>query len=72
MKTIGWVLLIVGLAMLVFRGINFKTKEKVVDVGPVEINKTEDHHIGWPVYAGGIFTVAGLILVVAGSRKSAG
>ena len=72
MKTIGWVLLIVGVAMLVLRGINFKTKEKVVDLGPVEINKTEEHHIGWPVYAGGIFALAGLIMVVAGSKKSAG
>jgi hypothetical protein len=72
MKTIGWILLIACLAMLVFRGINFQTKEKIVDLGPVEINKTESHHVGWPVYLGGIFTVTGLILVVTGSRKPAG
>lgn len=69
MKRFGWILLVIGLVMLIFRGINFKTKEKVVDLGPVEINKTTNHHLGWPVYAGGILTIAGIILVAAGSRK---
>jgi hypothetical protein len=71
MKIFGWVLLIVGVIMLLIRGINYKTKEKVVDLGPVEINKTENHWVGWPLYAGGILTLAGVIMVVAGSKKSA-
>jgi hypothetical protein len=69
MKTFGWVLLVIGVLMLVFRGINYSTKEKVVDIGPVEINKTENHFLGWPVYAGGIFTLAGVIMVAAGSKR---
>jgi hypothetical protein len=69
MKLFGWILLVIGILMLLFRGINYTTKEKVVDIGPVEINKTENHNLGWPVYAGGIFTLAGVILVVAGSRR---
>ncbi len=70
MKIFGWVLLVVGVVMLLFRGINFKTKEKVVDLGPVEINKTENHNIGWPIYAGGILTLAGVIMVVTASKKN--
>jgi hypothetical protein len=69
MKTSGWVILIIGVVMLVFRGINFTTKEKVVDLGPVEINKTENHRLGWPVYAGGILVLGGILLLVAGSKK---
>ena len=69
MKLFGWILLVIGILMLLFRGINYTTKEKVVDLGPVEINKTENHSLGWPVYAGGILTLAGVILVVAGSRR---
>jgi hypothetical protein len=71
MKIFGWILLFVGVIMLVIRGINFKTKEKVVDLGPVEINKTENHSVGWPLYAGGILTLAGVVLVVSASRKNA-
>jgi hypothetical protein len=69
MKTIGWVLLVIGVLMLLFRGINYTTKEKVVDLGPVEINKTENHSLGWPVYAGGVLTLAGVVLVAMGSKK---
>ncbi len=69
MKTIGIVLIVVGIAMLLFRGFSVQKKEKVVDVGPLEVNKTENHWIGWPVYAGGIAIVAGLIMVVADRKK---
>jgi hypothetical protein len=71
MKIFGWVLIVVGIAMLLLRGIHYKTQEKVVDIGPVEINKTENHNIGWPVYAGGIITLAGIFMVVTASKKSA-
>lgn len=70
MKTFGWILLVIGIVMLIFRGINYTTKEKVVDLGPVEINKTENHSLGWPVYAGGILSLAGVLLLVTGSKKN--
>lgn len=69
MKTIGIVLIVVGIAMLLFRGFSVQKKEKVVDVGPLEVNKTENKWIGWPVYAGGVAIVAGLIMVVADRKK---
>lgn len=69
MRTIGIVLIIVGIVMLLFRGFSVQKKEKVVDVGPLEINKTENKWIGWPVYAGGIAIVAGLIMIVADRKK---
>ena len=55
--------------MLLFRGFSVRTEEKVIDVGPLEVNKKENKWIGWPVYAGGIAIVAGLIMVVADRKK---
>ncbi len=69
MRTIGIVLLVIGIGMLLFRGFSVKKEEKVIDVGPLEVNKTENKWIGWPVYAGGIAIVAGLIMVVADRKK---
>ena len=69
MRTVGIILIVVGIAMLVFRGFSVKTEEKVIDVGPLEVNKKENKWIGWPVYAGGIAIVAGLIMVVADRKK---
>jgi len=68
MKTLGLVLIIAGIAMIVIRGFSVQTQKKVVDLGPVEINKKENKWIGWPTYAGGIVAVVGVVLVL-GSRK---
>lgn len=69
MKVIGIILIIVGLAMIILKGFNFQTEKKVADVGPVEINKTESHHVGWPTYVGGIVLIGGVVLVIAGARS---
>ena len=69
MKTLGIVLIAIGILMLIFRGFSFTKEKKVVDLGPVEINKKEKHAVGWPVYAGGIALCAGVIVLVA-ARKS--
>ena len=69
MRTAGIVLIVVGIAMLIFRGFSVKTEKKVVDLGPLEINKKENKWIGWPVYAGAIAIVGGLIMVVADKKK---
>lgn len=69
MRTIGIVLIIAGILMLVFRGINFTTEKKVVDLGPVEINKKERQSVNWPLYAGIVVTLAGAVMVVADKKK---
>jgi hypothetical protein len=69
MKVLAAILIIAGIAMIVFRGFNVQTKKKVVDLGPVEINKTQNNWIGWPTYAGGIAAAAGVILLVAGKKR---
>jgi uncharacterized membrane protein HdeD (DUF308 family) len=70
MRTIGIVLVIAGILMLVFRGINFTTEKEVVDLGPLEINKKERKSVNWPLYAGIVVTLAGIVMVVADKRKA--
>ncbi len=69
MRTIGIVLIIAGILMLVFRGINFTTEKKVVDLGPLEINKKEKQSVNWPLYAGIVVTLAGAVMVIADKKK---
>lgn len=69
MKILGIILIVGGILMFVFGNITFTRKEKIVDVGPVEINKKEKKTIEWPNYAGGISIVAGVVvLIMAGKR----
>lgn len=70
MKTLGICLIILGIVMCVFTSINFTKEEKVVDLGPLEINKKENKHIGWPVYAGiGVGMIGVAVLATSKSKK---
>ncbi len=71
MRIAGVILIVLGIAMMAFNGFNFTTKKKVVDVGPLEINKEENHPVAWPTWTGGLVLGAGIVLVIAGRRKGA-
>ena len=70
MKTLAIVLLVIGGIMMVFTGFNIVTKKKVVDLGPVEINKEEKTPIYWSPVTGGILLAAGIVVLVASKRKA--
>ncbi len=72
MRIIGIILIVLGLAMMAFNGFRFTTEKKVVDLGPLEINKKESHPVYWPSWTGGIAMVAGIVLLVTGRRKDRG
>jgi hypothetical protein len=71
MRTVAAILIVLGIVMIFFRGFNLQTEKKVVDIGPVEVNKKENHWVGWPVYAGGVAIVAGVVMLVAGRKQNA-
>ncbi|OQP56284.1 hypothetical protein [Niastella populi] len=70
MKALGIVLIVIGIAMILIRGINFTTEKEVVDVGPIEINKKEKKAVGWPTYAGIAVAVVGAVILVTSTRKT--
>jgi len=45
MKPLAIVLIVIGAIMMIITGVNIATKKEVVDLGKVEINKTENHPI---------------------------
>lgn len=70
MKVVGIILIVGGILMLIFRGFSFTQQKKLVDIGPLEINKQEKKSVGWPLYSGGIALAAGVIILVADKKKS--
>ena len=69
MKVLGIILVIAGILMLAFNGINFQKKENIAKIGPIEINKNENKHIGWPVYTGIIVGIAGIGFILVSGKK---
>ncbi|MGQ0826922.1 MAG: hypothetical protein ACT4ON_00865 [Bacteroidota bacterium] len=71
MKNLGVVLVIVGAVMMLITGFNYVTKEKVVDVGALEINKEKNHPVQWSPIVGGILLVGGIILIATSNKHKA-
>ena len=69
MKTFGVILIVVGIAMILMRGFSVVTEKKVVDVGPIEVNKKENKWIGWPTYAGAAVAIVGVVMVMSDRRR---
>lgn len=70
MKVIAVLLIVLGLVALAYGGITMTTRDKIVDLGPVEVTQEEKHRLPLPPVVGGIAVAAGIIMLVAGARKS--
>jgi hypothetical protein len=69
-KVIAVLLIVLGLVALAYGGITMTTRDKIVDLGPVEVTQEEQHRLPLPPIVGGVAVAAGIILLVAGSKKS--
>lgn len=63
-KGIGIILIIIGVIMTVYTGFNYRTTEKVVDIGPIEINKEKSNPVQWTPIMGVVIVVVGSVLVI--------
>lgn len=67
-RTIGIILLIVGVIMLIWTGFTYTKKEKIVDAGPLQISADRQKTVSWPPYVGGILVIGGIVLLVTGKK----
>lgn len=66
MKIAGIVLIVVGLLIVIWGAFGFTTREKVVDIGPIQATKDTEHHVPYGPIAGAIIAVGGVLLLVKG------
>lgn len=69
MRAIGIVLIIAGILMLIFSNISFTKEKKLVDIGPLEVNRKEKQTFAWPNYAGILAVVGGIALIVLDKKR---
>ena len=65
----GVVLIVLGLTTLTYQGITYTTREKVIEVGPVQVTAEKEHAIWLPPLLGAVAVGAGVVLVIVGSRR---
>jgi hypothetical protein len=72
MKTnalIGIILIVVGVIAFAYQGITYTTREKVIDLGPLQVTADKTKTIPLPPIVGGIALVGGIVLLVMGNKK---
>jgi LPXTG-motif cell wall-anchored protein len=68
-KTLGLIIIVIGLIMTLYTGFNYVTKEKVVDIGAIEITKDKDHTTSWSPFIGiGVMVIGGVVFLY-GKKK---
>jgi hypothetical protein len=67
-KLIGILLIAFGIFALVMGGISYTDRDKVLDIGPVEVEATERETIPLSPIVGIASLAGGVALVIAGAR----
>ncbi len=69
-KVIGIALIVLGVIALVYQGITYTTKEKVLDIGPFKAEVEKQRTIPLPPVLGVVALVGGIVLLVVAGRRS--
>jgi drug/metabolite transporter (DMT)-like permease len=67
---LGALLILAGVIALSLGGFSFTTRDKVAEVGPVEVTAQQRRSVPLPPLLGGLAIVGGVVLIVVGSRKA--
>jgi Short repeat of unknown function (DUF308) len=70
LRTVGIILIVLGIVALIFQGITYTTREKVIDIGPIQATAKKEKTIPLPPVLGAISLVGGIVLLIAGGKKS--
>jgi len=71
-KTIGIIIMVIGLVMTLYTGFNYVTREKVADIGGIEIIADKDNTVSWGPFVGiGVIVIGGVVLLT-GRKNSSG
>lgn len=72
MKTLAVILILAGAITMITIGEFVATEEKVVDIGKVEIGKSENHRVSWSLTVGGVLPAVGFVTLLMSKKKPIG
>ena len=67
---VGIALILLGIIAFAYQGISYTSREKVIDVGPLQASVDTKKTIPLSPLLGGLVLVGGIVLVVVGTKKT--
>ena len=69
MRLMGIILIVLGILALVYQGIQYTSREKILDIGSIKLSANTKKTIPLPPIVGGVAIVAGITMIFADRRK---
>ena len=67
---VGLILIAIGIVALAYGGFSYTKREKIIDAGPLQVSADREKTVPLPPILGGICLVGGIVLLLAGNKKS--
>jgi len=67
--TIGIILIIFGIASLAYHGFEYTTREKIAQIGTMQVTQETQKEVYFPPIMGGLAIAAGIVLVIVARKK---
>jgi hypothetical protein len=68
MKSVGMILIVVGLALGIFGFYQSSQDRKLLEIGELEIKKESGFQLNWMIVGGGILFIAGIVAAATQKR----
>ncbi|MCB2180533.1 MAG: DUF3185 domain-containing protein [Desulfobulbaceae bacterium] len=68
-KLIAVILIAIGIVAFAYQGISYTTREKVIDIGPIQMTAEKTRTLPLPPIVGAIALVGGIALLVLGKKS---
>lgn len=66
---VGIILIVLSIVGFAYQGITYTTREKVIDIGPIQATAEKEKTIPLPPVFAGAALVGGIALVIIGSKS---
>jgi uncharacterized membrane protein len=67
---VGIALILLGIVAFAYQGITYTSREKIIDIGPIQATAETEKTIPLSPVLGGLALVGGIVLVVVGAKKA--
>jgi hypothetical protein len=69
MKKAGIIIIVIGIVLTIFTGFRFFTREKIVDMGDLQISRNKKHVLAWsPLVGLAVIAVGGGVYLLGTKR----
>ena len=67
---VGIALIVLGVVAFAYQGITYTSREKIIDIGPIQATADTQKTIPLSPLLGGLVLAGGIVLVIVGAKKS--